>query len=306
MAKTWNEKLDANEIVLIDGATGTELQKRGVPMDETAWSGAGVLGYEDMLRAVHEDYIRAGAEVIIANTFGTTRHMLEPAGMGDEVARINRKAVELAMEARDNAADGPVAVAGSISAMPPRFDYASYPDPGQELANYREVAQILAETGADLIALEMMQESVHAPLAAKAALETGLPVWLGLSCRVNPDTQQIVCFDSRGLDFRESLDALIPMGPRVVNLMHSEVNAIPEALKLVRERWKGPIGVYPESGYFTRPNWNFVDVIPPETLVEEARKWVSGGVRILGGCCGTGPEHIRALKDALPGFEAKG
>ena len=64
------------------------------------------------------------------------------------------------------------------------------------------------------------------------------------------------------------------------------------------------MGVYPESGYFTKPNWNFVEVIPPDELVREASGWVESGVRLLGGCCGTSPEHIKALRDAKPDFES--
>lgn len=75
---SWEGKLSAGEVVIIDGATGTELQRRDVPMDMIAWSGAAVLSHPDVVRAVHEDYLRAGAEVIIANTFGSTRQMLEP------------------------------------------------------------------------------------------------------------------------------------------------------------------------------------------------------------------------------------
>jgi S-methylmethionine-dependent homocysteine/selenocysteine methylase len=86
--------------------------------------------------------------------------------------------------------------------------------------------------------------------------------------------------------------------------MHSEIGAIPQAIELVRQRWSGPIGVYPESGYFTKPNWNFVDVIPPADLATEAGGWVAAGVRLLGGCCGTSPDHIEALQAAMPELEA--
>jgi S-methylmethionine-dependent homocysteine/selenocysteine methylase len=65
---------------------------------------------------------------------------------------------------------------------------------------------------------------------------------------------------------------------------------------MVRQRWSGPIGVYPESGYFAQPNWNFVDVISPDDLAREARAWLDAGARLVGGCCGTGSEHIRALR----------
>ncbi len=303
MKKNWQQKLEANEIVLIDGATGTELQRRGVPMDMVAWSGAAVLSHPDIVRETHEDYIRSGSRVIIANTFGSTRQMLEPAGFGDQVETVNRSAVELAILARENLADAAVAVAGSISAMPPGFDRGAYQSAEKELESYREAATILTKAGADIIALEMMEDTTHAPRAMRAALETGLPIWLGMSCKRAEDGR-IVSFACPDTDFTEILDALIPMGPTVVNIMHSEIRAIGSAIELIRERWSGPIGVYPESGYFAKPNWEFVDVIPPEELVTEALGWVAAGVRLLGGCCGTSPAHIKALQKAMPELEA--
>lgn len=295
----WLNALEAGELVLIDGGMGTELQRRGVPMDKVAWSGAAVLSNPDAVRNTHEEYISAGAEVIITNTFGSTRQMLEPAGFGDQVEAVIRGAVTLARQARDSQAKPNVAIAGSISSEPANFDRDSFFSPAKELQAYREAASLLADAGVDLIALEMMVETEHASRAFQAALETGLPVWLGVGCRKAPDGR-IVSFDHAELELAAVLDALIPMGPTVVNIMHSEINAIPGAIELVRQRWSGPVGVYPESGYFTKPDWNFVDIIPPADLVREALGWVAAGARLLGGCCGIGPEHIRALRAALP------
>ena len=303
MNDVWQQQLDADRILLLDAAMGTELQRRGVPMDEVAWSGAAVLTHPDVVRATHADYIRAGARVIITNTFGSTRQMLEPAGYGEQIETVHRDAVKLAQQGREDAGIDGVTIAGSISSEPPGFDRDAFLSADKELASYRESAGLLADAGVDLIALEMIIETTHAAFAMQAALETGLPVWLGVGCQKRDDGK-IVSFDHPDIEFVTILDALIPMRPTVVNIMHSPIDAIPEAIELVQQRWDGPIGVYPESGYFTQPHWNFVEVIPPEDLVTEARKWVEAGVRLLGGCCGTGPEHIKALHAALPELEA--
>ena len=295
---TWQEKLRNNQIVVIDGGTGSELQRRGVPMSEAAWSGLAVRSHPDVVRAVHEDYIAAGAEVIITNTFGTARFLLEPAGLGDEFERINRHAVQLAAEARD-ASGKDVAIAGSISNLPPGMDAANYPDPDLELAALRELARTLADSGVDLIALEMMQDTRHAARAMEAALETGLPVWLGVSCAQRATGDGLVSFDLPNMDFARPLDALVPMGPSVVNIMHSDINVTQQAISMVKERWQGPIGVYPEVGEFVPPNWTFDTDATPEHLVEHARSWVDSGVLLVGGCCGTTPAHIAALARAF-------
>jgi len=295
---SWQEKLENNQVVVIDGGTGSELQRQGVPMNETAWSGLAVHSHPDVVRSVHEAYIAAGAEVIITNTFGTARFLLEPEGLGDECERINRNAVRLAAEARD-ASGKDIAIAGSISNLPPGLDDANYPDPALELAALRELASILADSGADLIALEMMQDTVHAVRAMEAALETGLPVWLGVSCRQRADGCGLVSFDYPDMDFIRPLDTLIPMGPSVVNIMHSDISVTSQAIAMVRERWPGPIGVYPEVGEFVPPNWTFDADTTPERLAEHARSWVDCGALLVGGCCGTTPAHIAALAAAF-------
>ena len=306
MTQAWLERLLRDEILLIDGGMGTEIERRGVAMDAATWCGASMLSHPEIIRSIHEDYIRAGARVITTNTFGTARQMLEGADLGDRVAEINRKAVEVARQARNNIGDGDVAIAGSISAMPPHFDRDTYPSRQRQLDIYREQAGILAEAGVDLLTLEMMEEPDHSPLAIRAAFETGLPVWIGTSCKRHPEHGGIVSFDHPHLAFEELVPQLLDQEPAAVNIMHSEIDAIGEAIEIVRRFWQGPLGVYPESGHFEKPSWKFVEVIAPSDLVEEAKRWAASGVRILGGCCGTSPEHVRALNEALPVLATEG
>ena len=99
-----DEKLEAGEVILLDGGTGAELDRLGVPMDGIAWCALANKTHPEVVRQVHESYIRAGADVVTANTFSTSRNVLGAVGLGDEVAAINRRAVALAMEARESAA----------------------------------------------------------------------------------------------------------------------------------------------------------------------------------------------------------
>lgn len=297
---TWRDKLAAGEILVIDGAMGTELERRGVPMHAETWAGAALLEHPDKVREAHADYIRAGAEVIITNTFGASPHMLNAMGHGADAERIIAGAVDRAKEARDMVGRD-VAIAGSISTMSAGSDTA---DPGdrhspEEIADsMARMADALAEAGCDMIALEMMQDLSRAPVAMAAARRTGLPVWLGLTCAWNERRDGLVAFDFPDITFRSILDALLPMEPDVVSVMHTDVDATTAALEMVKTGYSGPLGAYPESGYFVMPHWNFVDVIAPDELVARSRGWVGQGVTILGGCCGLGPEHIRALDAA--------
>lgn len=292
-------RISAGGMVLLDGGTGTELEHRGVPMNERAWCGDATFTHAEVLREIHEDYIRAGAEVIIANTFAGARHCLQPIGYGDDVERANRVAVELAREARERVAEHDVAVAGSISGFFADRDNPEWRSDARLRATFREQAEFLAEAGVDLLALEMMQEPEIAIPAIEAAIDTGLPVWVGCSCRRSRDREGLVFFDFPDRNFRELMDAIAGLPVGVIGIMHSEVPDVMPGIEMVREHWSGPMAVYPESGFFIKPNWQFVDIIAPEDLVTEARIWRDSGIQLIGGCCGIGPRHIEALRTAL-------
>jgi S-methylmethionine-dependent homocysteine/selenocysteine methylase len=290
MTATWQQALGRGEILIVDGGTGTELRRRGVALSRSTWSALASLSHYDLLRATHSDFIAAGADVITTNTFATTRFVLDAAGHRDDFTAINARAVAAAREARDSSGRD-VAIAGAISCLPPRFDVHAYPNEPAEQAAYRELAETLAEAGVDLLALEMLQETRHAPLACAAARAVGLPVWLGVSCRLGAGGA-LVGFDFPLVPLAECLDALLPFAPAAVNVMHSPAAVIEPALRAVRARWRGWLGAYPEIGDGTP---QAPHSIGPDELAAQARGWIASGARIIGGCCGTTPEHIRAL-----------
>ncbi len=295
-----HDRLASGGIVFLDGATGTELERRGVPMHEFAWSGACILEHGGVLGKVHEDYIRAGADVIITNTYATARHMLETVGLGDQVAQINRRAVEIALDARDNAADREVAIAGSMSVFLADDHDSRWLEPANLRATCEEQASALAEAGVDLIVLEMLQRAEIESVAIDAALATGLPVWAGISCRARKADGRLTTFDFPDCPFEDVVRMAAAKPVSVLNVMHSEVPDTGPGLDLVRQHWAGVRGAYPNSGYFTRPNWQFVDVITPPELVRAAAGWIAQGAQVIGGCCGIGPAHIRSLTRDLP------
>jgi len=296
------ERLARGDVILLDGGTGTELERRGVPMDGQAWSATANLTHPDVVRRVHEDYIRAGADVVITNTFATARFHLEAAGLGARVAEVNGRAVALAREARDRAAEGrAVWVAGSMSTMAPGSEPARRPPVARLSEMLREQADLLARAGVDLIVLEMMRDVDYAAGAVDAARATGLPVWVGFSCRRAADgTVRMFSGIQEDLRFEEVIAPVMARGGSLLAVMHSEVGDTGPALEVAKRRWQGPLAAYPESGYFTMPNWQFVDVIAPEEFVAHAMEWRRQGVQVLGGCCGIGPEHIRLLRERLP------
>jgi len=314
----FQQKLDRGEIVILDGAIGTELQNRGVTMDTDAWCGSAMLGDPGIIRTLHADYIAAGADVITTNTFGTNRFTLEPAGLADRFEAINRLAVDLAKEARD-AAGRAVDIAGSMSTMPPLAHVADTPDAAAARDDYRRLADLLAEAGCDLLVCEMMMTAGHAEAAVEAARATGLPVWVGISAHRHDDGRvltypaEIQVVPGRSSDDPDELlmrrdyqelagfaRGLLRDGAAAAGIMHSEVPDTAPALDVVKQVWDGPLLAYAHSGQFAPPDWLFTGVIAADAYADAAASWISDqGVQIVGGCCGLGPDHIRALKERV-------
>ncbi len=299
------ERLDRGEIVLLDGAISTEIEKRGVPMDKLVWSGLGSKLGSDILLEVHKDYTRAGADVITTNTFSSARHSLKAAGQEESTREINAMAVSVARQAVEEASDGrEVLVAGSISPFGAYTEIAGFETPPLDMLrdSYREQAQILAEEGVDLLLLEMLRDVERASVIVEAALETGIPVWSGFSSQVEEGKRVMALGEYATGDaiiFEDMLESIMALGGDMAIVMHSEVEHIGPTLEVMKKKWPGPLGAYAHSGAWDRPKWNFDSIISPEDYLQAAKGWVDAGARLIGGCCGLGPDHIRLLNENL-------
>lgn len=287
--EAFMQRLENGERILIDGATGTEIERRGVPMLKNAWNGAGALTHPDIVRQVHEDYIECGAQIVISNTFATARHVLQDADLEEYFVFLNQRGVELATEARTNMQAPDVLVAGGIT----HWSFTDNPLQLRRLqANTEEQAAIMAAAGADLIMLEMMSDVERTLIMVEAAQKSRLPVWVGFSCTL--DENGAVRLLS-GPSLAEGLESISDKNVPLVSIMHTEVEYIEACLDVLDSRWSGPVGVYAHSGEFVAPNWIFDDTISPEAYAAAAARWAKRGVQVIGGCCGIGVEHMRVL-----------
>lgn len=266
-------------------------------MSGDTWCADANLTHPDIVRAVHRDYIRAGADIITANTFASSPILFSHIGRLDDVARIDAVAMTLAREATAGTA---ACVAGSMSTMRPMAAGTDRNNLNFELgerearALFQAKANGLEACGCDLIMMELMRDIDYAVWASEAALATGLPVWIGLSAeRGKKGTLQGWGRDDCSFD--EIARTLAALEPAVMMVMHTSPNNTDEALAILRTHWTGPIATYPECGYFKSPDWEFIDVIPPAELVRKSHGWQRQGASIFGGCCGIGPDHIAAL-----------
>ena len=310
-------RLDNREVILLDGAIGTQLQTMGVPMSNRAWAGIALKDYPFTVRRMHENYIKAGVDVITVNTYPSARHNLEPLGLADMTVELNLRAVMLAEDARDRAAgERPITIAGSVS----NYGLLTGSEPGwrdlayfqgrselsehQAQANLREQAEILAEAGVDFLLAEATGSNLQRKWVVEACLATGLPVWTGFKVRFDEGDSTARIGYRSDLALVDGFDEIASLGGSVVTIFHSSVASTDAALAVAKERWSGPVGIYPEA-----ERRDYVDTyrdhavptrLTPEEFLAKAEAWVAQGVQIVGGCCGVELEYIQPLRESLP------
>lgn len=282
-----------NEVLLCDGAMGTFLYSRGVPLNERDEQN---LTNPDLIKWVHEQYVDAGAQIIETNTYTSNRLRLRELGLEDRLLEINRAAVRVALEA----AKDKVFVAGSVGplgALVKPYGNLTIDDLGQV---YKEQIQILAESGVHLILIEThpsLLEALEAVRAAKAVCD--LPIVAQMTFWEDGKSKF-------GDDIRRSLEALAAADADVVGL--NCTLGPQETFDLINEfasRSDLKISVQPNAGHPQIINGRSVFLSSPEYLEEYAKAFVNCGVNIIGGCCGTTPEHINAMARAVHGQSPK-
>ena len=293
-------KLNSGETIILDGGTGTDIQRRGAPMSGDTWC-ADVNGtHLHIVEAVHRDYIASGADIITANTFATSALSFNFYKRDDDMLRLDGLAVSAAQAAAQGTA---VLVAGSVSTMRPviagtdRTNLDFNWSEADARALFRRKITNLRDCGVDLIIMEMMRDRDYSLWACEEAMKSGLPVWIGISVERRPDGV-LSGFGRNDEALSDIAPRLAALKPDVLSIMHTSPEDTGPAIDIVKQSWSGPLGAYPESGYFKSPDWVFSEISPDE-LVAVAKVWREQGVTVLGGCCGIGPAHITALKAAL-------
>ena len=288
-------------MIILDGGTGTLIQSLGAPMDVDTWCADANLTHPEIVREAHRQYLDAGAEVLIANTYATSPLLFNHLGRDADVALIDSAAVKLAREA----SNGSVPVAGSFSVMRPGIPGSDRSEMLRQWpqADARRLFEAKAEgmvkAGADVIAMEMMRDGDYSVWATEAATATGLPVWIGISVEED-DQGRLTGFGRPNWPLEEFVESLLSSAPAMVSVMHSAPHVTGPALGVVRRHWHGSLGAYAESGYFAMPDWRFVDLIPEDEYVALAKEWSKAfDLAMIGGCCGIGPSHIAALRAAF-------
>ncbi len=306
MSNPFLERL-RREPLLCDGAMGTQLYARGSEalthgrcFDEL------VLTEPALVQTIHREYIEAGAQIIETNTFGANRFKLEPYGLDDRVVEINRRAAQLAREAREVAGES-VFVAGAVGPSGQLQAPVVGARDGARLddlrAAFREQIGALIEGGADVLMLETFSNVIELEQAVLAAREVGdLPIVAQVTFT---EDGQTLAGQSPSRVARTLVEAGVDVlgcncsvGPAGVFDAIDEMRATLRSLGGMREE-PPYLSAQPNAGLPARIDQRFIYVSTPAYFADYARRFIDAGVRLVGGCCGTTPRHIAAMRKTL-------
>ena len=283
--------------VLCDGAMGTLLYAKGIFINRS-YDDLN-LSQPDLIRGIHHEYLQAGAEIIETNTFGANSFRLGRHSLADKVRDINRAGARLAREA---AKSFDVWVAGSVGPLGTRIEPLGKTSFQEARDAFRQQIEALAEGGVDLLILETFGylEEIHQAMLAARELSPSLPIVAQVT--IDEDGN---CLD--GSDPQTFVPKLADWGADVIgcNCSVGPV-AMLDAMERVRAATSLPLAAQPNAGIPRSVEGRNIYLCSPEYMASYARKFVSAGVRLVGGCCGTTPEHIRVMKSALRVGEARG
>ena len=300
---TFLQRLAQPRPLLLDGATGTELARRAVDIGLPLWSANALLTAPQVLSQIHADYLRAGAEIITANTFRTHRRSLAKGGLGERAKELTLYAVRLARDAvcaykesLGSSGNREAFVAGSIAPLEDSYQPELVPPTAECEREHAEMARNLAEAGADLLLVETMNTIREAVAATRAACATGLPTFTCFVCR---DDGRLFS----GEAVRAAVEAVVPLGIAGVCINCTPAPLINKPFGELRAAAQSFSNLHPIVGLYANigktediAGWTSTADVSPLEYARLAAKWLEQGARLIGGCCGTTPAHIAALR----------
>jgi len=292
--KPFRSMIDDRYPLLFDGAIGTELYKRGIFINRS-FEEANLVN-KAMVRTLHDDYRKSGADVLTANSWGANRYKLKGHNLQEKAHAINFEAARIAREA----AAEELYVAGSVGPLGLGMEPAGPVSVGEAFAAFREQIRGLAEGGVDLIILETFADiaEMHQAILAVQSVDRSLPICACLSIDLPADS-------ALGSPLESSIPKLVEWGADIVGLNCSTgPQPMLSAMKRIKALTAAPLIAQPNSGLPREVDGRRIYKATPEYFAEFARYFLQEGVQFVGGCCGTGPEHIRAMAQAMRQYRA--
>jgi homocysteine S-methyltransferase len=292
----------ANRPVLVDGAMGTTLYARGVFInrcyDELNLTDPG------LILSIHEEYLQAGAEIIETNTFGANRFRLARHGLADKISEINIAGVKLARQAVEHLKDkqaGAAFVAGAVGPLGVRLEPLGKTGLDEARAAFAEQISALTMEGVDLLIIETMPALNEAREALNAARQIAplLPVLVMVTV-----DEEGNCLDGASSALAAAL--LTEWGADAVGVNCSTgPTTVLSAIEAMRPATTLPLAAMPNAGMPRAVEGRNIYLCSPEYMASFARQAIQAGVQFVGGCCGTTPNHIRAMRSAMRAIDAQ-
>ncbi len=289
MTLTLRQYLAGEGILIADGATGTMLQKAGLPSGTAPerWN----LERPEEILALHRAYVKAGAQIILTNSFGGSRLRLERTGLARKVSEINRAAATLAK----HVAGEDAFVAGSMGPTGEMLEPLGTLTYEAAVDLFAEQAGALAEGGVDVILVETMGDLNEAKAAIEGAKQaTDVPIFCTMSFDTHLHTMM-------GVNPRQAVQELSPLGLAAIGANCGRtLEDMEEIIRQMKEvAPAAPLIAKPNAGLPRMVDEQPVYDVTPQVMAEFARRYVELGARIIGGCCGSTPAHIVAIAKAL-------
>ncbi len=288
------DRIQQPEILILDGAMGTELTRRGIELKLPLWSASAVRSYPETVRQIHLDYLTCGAEIITTTTFRTESYTFTKAGLNELAAKeACYQAVALAHDAiQIYHPSKPKYIAGSIAPLEDCYHPELAPDEKTIWRYQEQRTQWLSASGVDLLLLETLNNFPEIKITTQLALMTKLPVIV--SCLIRNSDQ---LFDGTPID--EVLSFLHNSGVTAIGINCVHHSLITAFLEKYKGKIATPLIAYPNADYYSAGQWITDSNFTPSSFADIACKWPSAGVKIIGGCCGTNPTHIAELSRRL-------
>jgi homocysteine S-methyltransferase len=310
LADALADALATGPLLVLDGALATELERHGADLRDALWSAKCLLERPELIRAVHLDYFKAGAQVATTATYQATFEGFRRRDIGhDAAAQLMLDAVALACAARDEFCAAQPAgsrsrplVAASVgpygAMLADGSEYrGGYAVSDRELAEFhRPRLEVLSRSGADLLACETIPCLREARVLAELIEELPLGAWMSFSCR---DGRH----NCEGEEIAACAEALQPFGKVVaVGVNCTAPGYVSDLLLRMRERTDKPLVAYPNAGrHYDAITKEWSGAPAPLAFAERAREWHRAGARLIGGCCQTTPADIRAIRAEFAG-----
>ncbi len=283
--------------LILSGAMGTELERRGVEIGLPYWSANALIFQPDVVQQIHEDYIEAGADIIVTNTFRTNRRVFKNQNLPDRSLELTTKAVEIAKAARDRFPKREILIAGCVAPVEDCYKPELVPTENELQSEQHEMVNRLVNLGVDFLLIETMTTIREARAAAEAAKETGKEFIVSFACMKDGTLyggEQLTDAINAIADLHPAMFSLNCISPRY---LENPIQQLKSAI--ANSKLEIPFAVYGNIGDPDIRDGKIIRDVDEDEYVKFALEWKELGASIIGGCCGTTPEYIRRIAEAL-------